>query len=174
MPATENAFEPPLSESPISPPSQPSTLPKECSGAALSTFLPQGAEGVNPAKQRDGPNLGWPVLVSELPSWASTSQLKQQVFPNRDCRCSAGSVSCPSTEEKSLEHGMTMPPTKQLQGVLNASYRICLETSSLQPSFCWHWLFSQQVLGGFYVSFSFQEATGMEFHFKPQSISITT
>lgn len=84
---------------------------------------------------------------------------------------------------------MTMPSTKQLQGVLNASSQIChifpgdfisatiILLTFLASEFLaviLHWLFSQQVFRFFYVSFSFQAATGMEFHFMPQSVSITT
>ena len=85
---------------------------------------------------------------------------------------------------------MTMPPTKQHQGVLSAAYQFCPIFLALRLHLYYHhfatllaseflaaifpWLFSQQVWGFFNASFSFQEATGMELRFMSQSISITT
>lgn len=69
--------------------------------AAPSTSVSQGAEGFNPAKWGDYPIPEWPVSVSELPRWCRGFSQEgtpeaQQGWP----------------EEKSLEHGMTVTPTK--------------------------------------------------------------
>lgn len=149
-------------------------------GATASSSPSQGAKCINPAKQGDGSHPGWPVPASEFPSCICTSQLKPWLFPTVTAGKRRGAAGF-STEEKSLVRGVSVPPNKR-QRVLNAAYQVLdfisvsiiffSETSSFTVS-CSH--FSLAFLSAdfimmiiylfFNVSFSFQEATGMEVTF---------